>query len=308
MEIGPVTAFAPATFDVLLPFPAGLQMGWGLDAHWSAVAAEHGWPIGIVDATPVGHTLRPAAATYPRDEAIAEARGLPRRAAVRDARRGANAAGAPVKALVVAEFYPRADDPVLGIWAHEQARAAQAAGADVHVVVLHRIVPPAATPRLKRPGAALALARHPRRLELDGIPVDLRALRLAAEGRAYGRWGAWAAPSLWRALRRLRREFPFDLVHAHNAVPAADAVLRAGVRTPLVISEHGADVFHTAVQPSPTGAPRSSARSAQPGSCSPTATGSPARRRSSARSAPASCTWAPTCPPRPRTTADPRRS
>ena len=38
------------------------------------LAGEHGWPIGIVDATPVGHTLRPAAATYPREEAIAEAR------------------------------------------------------------------------------------------------------------------------------------------------------------------------------------------------------------------------------------------
>jgi len=76
VEIGPVTAFAPVTFDTLLPFPAGLQMGWGLDAHWSAIAAEHGWPIGIVDATPVGHTLRPAAATYPREEALAEARGF----------------------------------------------------------------------------------------------------------------------------------------------------------------------------------------------------------------------------------------
>ena len=71
---GGVTAFAPETFDVLLPFPEGLRMGWGLDAHWSAVAAEHGWPIGIVDATPVGHVLRPAAATYPREAALTEAR------------------------------------------------------------------------------------------------------------------------------------------------------------------------------------------------------------------------------------------
>jgi len=153
-----------------------------------------------------------------------------------------------MKALVVAEFYPRADDPVLGIWAHEQARAAQAAGADVHVVVLHRIVPPAATPRLQRPAAALALARHPRRLELDGVPVTYVRYVSPPKGRAYGRWGAWAAPALWSTLRRLRHDFPFDLVHAHNAVPAADAVLRAGVRTPLVISEHGADVFHTAIQ------------------------------------------------------------
>lgn len=73
VEIGPVTAFHRDTFTTLLPFPA-LRMGWGLDAHWSALAAERRWPIGIVDATPVGHTLRPAAATYPREAAIAEAR------------------------------------------------------------------------------------------------------------------------------------------------------------------------------------------------------------------------------------------
>lgn len=73
VEIGPVTAFARPTFDTLLPFPAGLRMGWGLDNHWSAVAAERGWPIGIVDATPVAHLLRPAAADYPREQAIAEA-------------------------------------------------------------------------------------------------------------------------------------------------------------------------------------------------------------------------------------------
>jgi glycosyltransferase involved in cell wall biosynthesis len=67
--------------------------------------------------------------------------------------------------------------------------------------------------------------------------------------RGYARWGAWAAPALGRALARLHREFPYDLVHAHYAVPAADAVLRTARRVPLVISEHGGDVFHTAHLP-----------------------------------------------------------
>jgi len=71
VEIGPVTALHRDAIAALLPFP-DLRMGWGLDARWSAVAAEHGWPIGIVDATPVRH-LRPVAGAYPRDEAMAEA-------------------------------------------------------------------------------------------------------------------------------------------------------------------------------------------------------------------------------------------
>jgi GT2 family glycosyltransferase len=75
VEIGPLTAFHRDTFATLLPFP-DLRMGWGLDAHWAAVAREHGWPIGIVDATPVGHTLAPVGAGYGRDAAIAEARAF----------------------------------------------------------------------------------------------------------------------------------------------------------------------------------------------------------------------------------------
>ena len=71
VEIGPVTALHRDALGTLLPFP-DLRMGWGLDAHWSAVAAEHGWPVGIVDATPIRH-LRAVAGAYPRDEAMAEA-------------------------------------------------------------------------------------------------------------------------------------------------------------------------------------------------------------------------------------------
>jgi hypothetical protein len=71
VEIGPVTAIHADAFDVLLPFPA-LEMGWGLDAHWSAAAAAAGLALGIVDATPIRH-LRPVAAAYPRAAAAAEA-------------------------------------------------------------------------------------------------------------------------------------------------------------------------------------------------------------------------------------------
>ncbi len=73
VEIGPVSAFHAATFETLLPFPP-LRIGWGLDAHWSALAAQLGWPIGVVDATPVRHGLRQIAASYDRGAAIAEAR------------------------------------------------------------------------------------------------------------------------------------------------------------------------------------------------------------------------------------------
>ena len=71
VEIGPIVALSAKAAQELLPFP-DLRMGWGLDTRWSAIAAEQGWPIGVIDATPIRH-LKPVAAAYPRDEAIAEA-------------------------------------------------------------------------------------------------------------------------------------------------------------------------------------------------------------------------------------------
>jgi GT2 family glycosyltransferase len=75
VEIGPVTAFHRTALEALLPFPE-LRMAWGLDLHWAAVAQERGWRVGIVDALPVRHEAGKVAGTYPREEAIAEARAF----------------------------------------------------------------------------------------------------------------------------------------------------------------------------------------------------------------------------------------
>ena len=129
-----------------------------------------------------------------------------------------------MRVAVVAEFYPRRHDPVLGVWAHRQALAARDAGAELSVFVLHRMVPPR-----RELSAVVALARQPSLEHLDGLPVRYVRYLSPPRGRGYARWGAWAAPALGRALRRAG---PFDLVHAHNAVPAGDAVMRCGLGIP----------------------------------------------------------------------------
>ncbi len=73
VEIGPVTAFARVTFETLLPWPP-LRMGWGLDAHWAALAREHGWRCGVVDAVAIAHRAAPAASAYSYEMAVSEAR------------------------------------------------------------------------------------------------------------------------------------------------------------------------------------------------------------------------------------------
>jgi hypothetical protein len=72
VEIGPLTAFGRRPAAELLPFPE-LRYGWGLDLHWAALAAERGWRLGVVDATPVRHESATVGAAYRREDAEAEA-------------------------------------------------------------------------------------------------------------------------------------------------------------------------------------------------------------------------------------------
>lgn len=145
-----------------------------------------------------------------------------------------------MKVLVVSEYYPRQRDPVLGIWAHRQALAARAAGADVEVIVLHRPIPPSRS--VLSPKAWGAALRQPRHAVIDDIDVTYVRYPSPPRPRAYGGWGAWATPFLRRALRGRK----FDLIHAHNAVPAGTAVVGAAPAVPMIVSVHGGDVYFTA--------------------------------------------------------------
>jgi glycosyltransferase involved in cell wall biosynthesis len=64
-------------------------------------------------------------------------------------------------------------------------------------------------------------------------------IRVLVAGR-----GAWAAPRLALALRRLQRRWPYDLVHAHHT---ADIVRRARGDRPLVVSSGAEETVTPAV-------------------------------------------------------------
>ena len=153
---------------------------------------------------------------------------------------------------MVAEYYPRRRDPVLGVWAHRQAVAARDAGADVRVLALERPIPSAAAVRAAtrgRPGAlgtaVRELATQPRRDVPDGVEVEFVRFVSPSRERSYATWHRWARRPVQRALERLHRLAPLDAVHAHYALPAGGAAwgfCRArGV--PLVVSVHGGDVL-----------------------------------------------------------------
>jgi glycosyltransferase involved in cell wall biosynthesis len=152
-----------------------------------------------------------------------------------------------MKVCVVAEYYPRRRDPVLGVWAHRQALAARDAGAEIKVLALERPVPPAASfVSARRLASAVAGAvKQPRRDTLDDLDVEYVRFVSPPRERSYSTWDRWARGPLAKALGRLHADWPLDLVHAHYALPAAGAALsfteQKGI--PLAVSVHGGDVL-----------------------------------------------------------------
>ncbi len=226
-------------------------MGWGLDAHWAALAREHGWRMGVVDATPIGHTLRPPAATYAarrgaRRGAAHSSRIAPTCAATRSARSRCTGEGRRRRGVLPARRRPGARR--LGAPPGAAPRATPAPTCACRRPASHRAAGRDAAPAscCRRPCAWPASRAAPCS---TAFRCSTCATSRPAKRRSYGSWGAWAAPAL----------------AARAAAPAPRVPVRARARpqrrarrptrccapridAPLVVSEHGADVLHTALR------------------------------------------------------------
>lgn len=234
VEIGPVTAFSRTVAQRLTPFPE-MRFGWGLDNHWGALAKEHGWRLGIVDSLPVRHETRQVAAGYAHADAIAETREfLADRAYVHtsEAQRTVSTIrwvpprppGRGRKVLVVPKWYPWPDQPVLGLFCREHAKALS----ESHQVV---VLASQATPSPDFPVFRLS----------DEVEDGLRTLRVRyRRPRVRALAMVCQIAGMLAALVRLRREgFRPDVVHAHvfSAGPPA-LVLGRLSRALVVVTEH----------------------------------------------------------------------
>lgn len=69
VEIGPVLCIRRDAYPVLLPFDETAHMGWGYDFVWPYLIGQAGLRMGIIDATPVEHSMRKPVNNYNYDEA-----------------------------------------------------------------------------------------------------------------------------------------------------------------------------------------------------------------------------------------------
>jgi hypothetical protein len=74
VEIGPLFSIHRSAVRLLIPFDEASPMGWGYDYAWPVTMEQAGLRLGIVDATPVAHSLRKPVANYDYSKADA-ARG-----------------------------------------------------------------------------------------------------------------------------------------------------------------------------------------------------------------------------------------
>ena len=68
VEIGPVFSVSKGIYKYIIPFDERAPMGWGLDFVWPVMAKKYKFKMGIVDATPVDHSLRAPVVNYSHSE------------------------------------------------------------------------------------------------------------------------------------------------------------------------------------------------------------------------------------------------
>jgi len=148
-----------------------------------------------------------------------------------------------VKVLILSHMYPSSINPIYGIFVHEQAKELRRQGCEVRVVspvpwspvFLHF------TPKWR------SYSRIPRCETIDDIIVYHpryfvlpRNLLLRWSGYLY----AWAVQGL---ISKIYGEFPFEIIHAHSALPDGFGALlmSQAFGTPLVLTIHGRDLYFT---------------------------------------------------------------
>ncbi len=145
-----------------------------------------------------------------------------------------------LRVLVLSTLFPDVSRPNFGIFVERQTLSL-AERDDVEVrVVAPRGLPPGPLARL---GRYAALAAQPQREQWKGLSVERpRFLNLPGTG---GRFHARAlAAALTPLLRRMRKDFPFDVISAEFFFPDGPAAVELGKRfgLPVSIKARGSDI------------------------------------------------------------------
>ncbi len=149
-----------------------------------------------------------------------------------------------MKILVISHMYPSTQNPTYGIFVHEQVKALVAGGCEVKVI---SPVPYAPWPLPVLKKRWQAYASIPAKDRVDGIEVFYPRYPEFPRSYLLEHSGALMYLGLRNLVKTIDKEFPFDLIHAHVALPDGHAAycLKKGFPVPTVVTIHGQDFQST---------------------------------------------------------------
>ena len=147
------------------------------------------------------------------------------------------------KLRILMMIHRQADNSPYCFYVHEQAKALKARGHEVVVISVVGVLP---MMKKLRPALAEVDARTPEEAVVDGVKVYYpRCLTLGNAGEKYvgGRLLARAALPI---AKRLHREKPFDIVHAHMLPRDGHSglLVARALGVPAALTVHGTDIFN----------------------------------------------------------------
>ena len=147
------------------------------------------------------------------------------------------------KLRILMMIHRQADNSPYCFYVHEQAKALRDRGHEVVVISCVGVLP---MMKRLRPKLYEVDQRTPKEAVVDGIPVYYpRCLTLGNAGEKYLGGSLLYAAALPIA-RRLHKEKPFDIVHAHMLPRDGHAgmLVAKALDVPLALTVHGTDIFH----------------------------------------------------------------
>ena len=147
------------------------------------------------------------------------------------------------KLRILMMIHRQADNSPYCFYVHEQAKALQERGHEVVVISCMGVLP---MMKKLRPKLYEVNARTPEHAVTDGVQVYYpRCLTLGNAGEKYLGGRLLAAAAL-PAAKRLHREKPFDIVHAHMLPRDGHAgmLVAKALGVPFALTVHGTDIFH----------------------------------------------------------------
>ncbi len=149
-----------------------------------------------------------------------------------------------MRVLVLSHMYPSTFSEVYGIFVHEQVKALVAKGIEVQVV---SPVPWAPFPINRMSQKWKAYSEIPAQSVWDGIKVWYPRYLTFPKAWFFAFSGRRMYHGIKDIVAKIYQEFPFDLLHAHVALPDgyAAALLARDYQKPVVVTIHGQDLQST---------------------------------------------------------------